>query len=122
MLFTIVILCVVSCASSHLGPVIYAAPSAVSHQSRIDIKHTPVLSAPLIYSPTIYATHPRAIVADTVLTPVVPVDTVFSPVALGVFHNLPLARALKHPVSIEKAQQEAVERNKMKSDKEKSSA
>lgn len=90
-------------------PIIFAAPSAVSHQSRIDIKHTPgFISAPLIYSPatTIYASHPNAEVPrEAILAPVLTTDTLLTPIALSFFHNLPLARALEHPISIDKAQE-----------------
>ncbi|KAJ8713436.1 hypothetical protein PYW07_013806 [Mythimna separata] len=91
-------------------PLIYAAPSAVSHQSRIDIKHSPgFIAGPLIYSPatTLYASHqPGDKPRETVLTPVFTADTILTPVALSFFHNLPLARALEHPISIDKVQEE----------------
>ncbi|CAH2240314.1 jg25858 [Pararge aegeria aegeria] len=87
---------------SQLLPVIYAAPSAVSHQSRIDVKHTPGIITPsIIYSPTIYATYPLKVEKprEVVLRRMTG-DTVLTPIALSFFHNLPLARALEHPVSI----------------------
>lgn len=84
-----------------LLPVIYAAPSAVSHQSRIDIKHSPgIISSPLIYSPAVYATYPLQGDTREVVLSTVTGDTVYTPIALSFFHNLPLARALQHPVSI----------------------
>lgn len=88
-------------------PLIFAAPSAVSHQSRIDVKHTPgFLSTPLIYSPVIYASHPKTeIHREAIIAPVLTTDTLLTPIALSFFHNLPLARALEHPISIEKAQE-----------------
>ncbi|KAJ0178340.1 hypothetical protein K1T71_006163 [Dendrolimus kikuchii] len=95
----------------HSGPLVFAAPSAVSHQSRIDIKHTPsYIATPVVYSPisTIYASGSIAGYAqEAVLTPILPTDTLLTPVALSFFHNLPLARALEHPISIDKAQAEA---------------
>ncbi|CAH0398716.1 unnamed protein product [Chilo suppressalis] len=92
---------------------IYASPTAVSHQSRVDIKHTPgFLSAPLIYSPTILA-GANEVTNGAVITPVLAVDTVLTPVALSFFNNLPLARALKTPISIEKLQEEG-EKDEMK--------
>lgn len=91
-------------------PLIYAAPSAVSHQSRVDIKHSHgFISGPLIYSPStsLYASHkPDDKPQETVLTPVFTADTILTPVALSFFHNLPLARALEHPISIDKVQEE----------------
>ncbi|XP_022830352.1 uncharacterized protein LOC111359135 [Spodoptera litura] len=96
-----------------LVPLIYAAPSAVSHQSRIDIKHSPgFVAGPLIYSPaaTLYANHQiENKVREAVITPVFTADTILTPVALSFFHNLPLARALEHPISIDKAQEENAE-------------
>ncbi|KAH9637195.1 hypothetical protein HF086_016217 [Spodoptera exigua] len=94
-------------------PLIYAAPSAVSHQSRIDIKHSPgFVAGPLIYSPAapLYAHHQlENKVREAVITPVFTADTILTPVALSFFHNLPLARALEHPISIDKAQEENAE-------------
>uniref|UniRef100_A0A2A4JFW4 DUF4794 domain-containing protein n=1 Tax=Heliothis virescens TaxID=7102 RepID=A0A2A4JFW4_HELVI len=102
-------------------PLIYAAPSAVSHQSRIDIKHSPgFIAGPLIYSPaaTLYASHePKVKVQETVLTPVFTADTILTPVALSFFHNLPLARALEHPISIDKVQEEQSQNDKLMEEK-----
>lgn len=96
-----------------LVPLIYAAPSAVSHQSRIDIKHSPgFVAGPLIYSPaaTVYANQQlENKVREAVITPVFTADTILTPVALSFFHNLPLARALEHPISIDKAQENNAE-------------
>lgn len=93
---------VISKVHSHVAPLIYAAPSAVSHQSRIDIKHTPALiSTPLIYSPAIFTSHPKEVASEALFTPILASDTVFTPVALNLYHNLPLARALQHPISID---------------------
>uniref|UniRef100_A0A2H1V1N3 SFRICE_014036 n=1 Tax=Spodoptera frugiperda TaxID=7108 RepID=A0A2H1V1N3_SPOFR len=96
-----------------LVPLIYAAPSAVSHQSRIDIKHSPgFVAGPLIYSPaaTVYANQQlENKVREAVITPVFTADTILTPVALSFFHNLPLARALEHPISIDKAQEDNAE-------------
>lgn len=102
MLRILFVVCVISKVHSHAVPLIYAAPSAVSHQSRIDIKHSPALiSTPLIYSPaTIFTSHPKE-ASETVLTPLFTSDTVFTPIALSFYHNLPLARALQHPISID---------------------
>ncbi|CAG9561161.1 unnamed protein product [Danaus chrysippus] len=85
----------------HLLPVVYAAPSAVSHQSRIDVKSTPAFITPVLYSSTVYATYPGKVDenSNTVYSPVLS-DTVLTPVALSYFHNLPLARALQSPVFI----------------------
>ncbi|KAJ8716168.1 hypothetical protein PYW08_013453 [Mythimna loreyi] len=108
-------------------PLVYAAPSAVSHQSRIDIKHSPgFIAGPLIYRPatTLYASHlPDDKPRETVLSPVFTADTILTPVALTFFHNLPLARALEHPISIDKVQEEilrndAVAEEDMKKDKD----
>ncbi|XP_059053827.1 uncharacterized protein LOC131848090 [Achroia grisella] len=101
-------------------PIIYAAPSAVSHQSRIDIKHTPaIISAPLVYSPatTIYASHPEAENNKKVLAfaPTLTSNTVLTPIALTIFHNLPLARALEHPISIDKLQEAYEQKEQFKS-------
>lgn len=106
MLRTLFVITVISKVHSHVVPLIYAAPSAVSHQSRIDIKHSPsFISTPIIYSPAaILASHPKEIASETVLTPIVATDTVLTPVALSFFHNLPLARALQHPISIDMVQ------------------
>lgn len=91
-----------------LLPVIYAAPSAVSHQSRIDIKHSPgIISSPLIYSPAVYATYPLKGDTREVVLSTVTGDTVYTPIALSFFHNLPLARALEHPVSINRVSAES---------------
>lgn len=94
-------------AQGQYAPLIFAAPSAVSHQSRIDIRHSPeFVSAPLVYSPL--AVYPSAAEAasDSFLTPVIKADQLFIPVALTFFHNLPLARALEHPISIDKIREE----------------
>ncbi|KAJ2944318.1 hypothetical protein O0L34_g18308 [Tuta absoluta] len=97
---------VIDQAHGHLVPIIYAAPSAVSHQSRIDIKHSSGIPSPLVYTPltTIYATHPKPLLSETVFSPVLATDTLLTPVALSVFHNFPLARALEHPISLDKVQ------------------
>lgn len=122
MLLAVALVCALtSCVTADIGPLIFAAPSAVSHQSRVDIKHSAVNTSPLIYSPgTFYARHPaRAVVAsETILTPVITDDTVLTPIAFGFFHNLPLARALKHPVSIENAQAEATAKDLMTKNEE----
>lgn len=98
---------------SHLIPLIYAAPSAVSHQSRIDIKLAPFMSTPFIYSPeaAIHLNIPTKVTAasDPALTSVLPSDTFIAPIALTFFHNLPLSRALGQPISIHKGQQETAE-------------
>lgn len=95
----------------YLTPLIYAAPSAVSHQSRIDIKHNPIISAPLIYNPgqAIVAIHSEP--ARAIVAPIIATDTLLAPVALSFFHNLPLARALKHPISIEEVQEDKAVEN-----------
>lgn len=90
-------------------PFIYTAPTVVSHQSRIDVQHSPgFIAGPLIYPSTIFASHPNTQSNNAVVTPVLTTNTVFAPIALSFFHNLPLARALQHPVTIEKAQDTAI--------------
>lgn len=98
----ILFLCLLFEFNCQLLPVIYAAPSSVSHQSRVDIKNIPqIIATPLVYSPVIYATYPKdGKKSDIVLTQVRS-DTVLAPIALTLFHNLPLARALEHPIIIE---------------------
>lgn len=102
-----------------LVPLIYAAPSAVSHQSRIDIAHSPgFITGPLIYSPaaTLYATHQSENndkSREAVITPVFTADTIFTPVALSFYHNIPLARALEHPISIDKVQEETAQNDEL---------
>lgn len=108
MIRLILISCAVTKVCCHILPLIYAAPSAVSHQSRIDIRHSPgFVQAPLIYSPaaTLFASHQKQIASDTVFTPIFS-DTILTPIALSYYHNLPLARALQHPVAIGKVQEE----------------
>ncbi|CAH0584221.1 unnamed protein product [Chrysodeixis includens] len=113
MIKLIILVSVVCTVHGQIFPLIYAAPSAVSHQSRIDVKHSPgFISSPLIYSPaaTLYESQksiesPR----QTVITPVFTSDTILTPVALSFFHNLPLARALEHPISIDKVQNESAQ-------------
>lgn len=118
MLKIFVILSLTYRARGQLAPLIYAAPSAVSHQSRVDIKHTPgFISAPLIYSPatTIFASQPQRleVASDTVLTPIL------TPIAFSFYHNLPLARALEHPISIEAMQESAnIQNNESSEEKE----
>ncbi|CAG9793828.1 unnamed protein product [Diatraea saccharalis] len=96
----------ITTAHCQVAPLIYAAPTAVSHQSRVDVKNTPgFISAPLIYSPAIIS--PKEVTNEAVITPVLAVDTVLTPIALTFFNNLPLSRALKHPISIGMMQEEA---------------
>jgi hypothetical protein len=108
----ILLIVFVTTARSQIAPLIYAAPSAVSHQSRVEVKHTPsFISAPLIYSPAAIITSlPAEVKKETIITPIFATDTVLAPIALSFFNNLPLARALKHPISIDEAQ-ENYERN-----------
>lgn len=110
MITLVLLVCAICKVHGQLVPLIYAAPSAVSHQSRVDITHTPgFISAPLIYSPatTLYSSHQvDGKAREAVVTPVFASDTILTPVALSFFHNLPLARALEHPISIDKMQQE----------------
>lgn len=113
MIKLITLVSVLCSVRGQIFPLIYAAPSAVSHQSRIDIKHSPsFISSPLIYSPaaTLYE-HQKSIERprQTVITPVFTSDTILTPVAVTFFHNLPLARALEHPISIDKVQQESAQ-------------
>lgn len=101
-----------SIVHGHVLPWIYAAPSAVSHQSRIDIRHSPgFVQAPLIYSPaaSLFASHQSQIASDTVLTPIFASDAVLTPIGLSFYHNLPLTRALEHPVSIDKIREECAQ-------------
>lgn len=109
MIKLILLACVNNLVQGYLSPLIYAAPSAVSHQSRIDIKHTPLISAPLFYSPaTIIATHP----SQTIVSPIIASDTLLTPIALSFFHNLPLARALEQPISLTKVREAADKKQK----------
>ncbi|GBP35113.1 hypothetical protein EVAR_28312_1 [Eumeta japonica] len=85
-----------------LAHVIYASPSAVSHQSRIDIKHGAVLSAPAVYAPAVFVTRPKA--SSIVAPALVPADLWTGPIAYGFFHSLPLTRALEHPVSLHRVE------------------
>lgn len=104
MIKLIFIACVTNLVQGYLTPLLYAAPSAVSHQSRIDIKHTPHISAPLVYHPaSIVATHSPS----TIVSPIIASDTLLTPIALIFYHNLPLARALEHPISVNKLQEAA---------------
>lgn len=96
MIELILIACVSNLVQGYLSPLLYAAPSAVSHQSRIDIKHTPLISAPVFFSPAVVATQP----AQTIMTPIIASDTLLTPIALSSFHNLPLTRSLEHPIPI----------------------
>lgn len=105
-IFLIIAVCQVQCRS---GTLIFIAPSAVSHQSRIDIKHIPgYIASPIVYNPisTIYTSGSIA-AQEAILTPILPTDTLLTPVALSFFHNLPLARALEHPISVDKTQEES---------------
>lgn len=91
-------------AQSHIVPLIYAAPSAVSHQSRIDIKTKPAfVSSPLIYSPStsilLHKPPETLFVKHELLSPISEAN-VLTHVAYGFYNNLPLARALQHPVYI----------------------
>lgn len=106
-----ILVCVLHKTQGQLAPLIFAAPSSVSHQSRIDIRHTPgFISAPLVYSPI--AVFPAVKESESVLPTLVRSEHYFTPVAFTFFHNLPLARALERPVSIKKAQEEALLREK----------
>lgn len=87
----------------HLTPLLYEAPSAVSHQSRIDIKHTPLISQPLFYSPVTLVATP----AHTIVTPIIASDTVLTPISLSFYHNLPLARALEQTIPSKKVRETA---------------
>lgn len=93
-----------------LVPLIYTVPSAVSHQSRVDIRHSPgFISEPLIYNPpkVLYQKHTAdEKTQETILTPIFTADTIITPVALSFFHNLPLSRALEHPISLDKVQEQ----------------
>lgn len=102
MLKHILLLCLLYQVNCQILPVIYAAPSSVSHQSRIDVKHTPqIIATPLVYSPTVYAIYPnKEKESNIVLTPVTS-DMLLTPIAFTFFHNLPLSRALEHPIIIE---------------------
>ncbi|CAH2091206.1 unnamed protein product [Euphydryas editha] len=103
LILTLFFICTVNC---QLLPVIYSAPSAVSHQSQIHVKHSSnVIATPLVYSPVVYATYPskEEINGELFLTPVVS-DAVLTPIALTLFHNMPLARALEHPIQIGQGQ------------------
>lgn len=96
-------ICTVNC---QLLPVIYSAPSAVSHQSQIHVKHSSnVIATPLVYSPIVYATYPsrEELKSELLLTPVVS-DAGLTPIALTIFQNMPLARALEHPIQIGQGQ------------------
>lgn len=109
MIKLILISCVNNLVQGYLSPLLYTAPSAISHQSRIDIKHTPFISAPLFYNPaTIVATQP----AQTVVAPIIASDTLLTPIAFSFFHNLPLARALEHPISLKKVRETATIKEK----------
>lgn len=97
---TFFVLTVIAKVQSHAVPLIYAAPSAVSHQSRIDIKHDPGFISPVVYTPAILPSHLK-VASEAVVAPIVSSHAVLAPVALSFFHNLPLARALEHPISID---------------------
>lgn len=99
------LVCVLRKTQGQLAPLIFAAPSAVSHQSRIDIRHTPGFISPLVYSPI--ASYTAVKESELVLPPLVRTEFYFTPVALTFFHNLPLARAIEHPISIERVQEES---------------
>lgn len=108
MIRLLLLVCAVCKAQGHYAPLIFAAPSAVSHQSRIDIRYNPgYVSAPLVYSPLAIYPSPAEAASDSIFTPVIKADQLLTPVALTFFHNLPLARALERPVSIDKIQEEA---------------
>lgn len=113
MLALFFILVIHQVCGAHLIPLIYAAPSAVSHQSRLDIKHASFLSTPIVYSPetAVHVNIPTKITTGShpVLTSVLAPDTFMAPIALTFYHNLPLSRALENPVSIDKAQEEAAQ-------------
>ncbi|KOB74591.1 putative cuticle protein [Operophtera brumata] len=98
------LVCVLRNAQGQYAPLIFAAPSAVSHQSRIDIRHTPgFISAPFVYSPI--AAYTAVKESESIFPAVIRSEPYFTPVALTFFHNVPLARALEHPISIEEAQE-----------------
>ncbi|CAB3259815.1 unnamed protein product [Arctia plantaginis] len=106
LLFFVSTICVVR---GQLVPVIYAAPSAVSHQSRIDIRHSPYISGPLLYNPPkfLYEKHSAdEKTRDSIIKSMFTADTILTPVALTFFHNLPLSRALEHPISLDKVQEQ----------------
>ena len=116
MLGHILILCLFYKVNSQILPVIYAAPSSVSHQSRIDVKHTPqIIAAPLVYTPAIYATYPIEEKNNNIALTSVLSDKV--PIALTFFHNLPLARALEHPIVIESQDSNEAEKQVVNSNK-----
>lgn len=110
MITLLLFLSVMCTVHGQIVPLLYAVPSAVSHQSRIDIRHSPgFITGPLVYSPgtTLHTSHqPNDKPQETLVTPIFTADTIFTPVALSFFHNLPLARALEHPISIDKVQEE----------------
>ncbi|CAK1556208.1 unnamed protein product [Leptosia nina] len=94
---------VLTYAQCQVLPLIFAAPSAVSHQSRIDIKRTPV--TPLIYSPSgVFGSNFKEIQPNRRVDTTIYTDAVLTPIALTFFHNLPLARALEHPISLSEVQ------------------
>lgn len=106
------LVCVLHKIQGQLASLIFTAPSAISHQSRIDMSHTPgFISAPLVYSPIAGYTAVKE--SEPVLLPLVRTEHYFTPVVLTFFHNLPLARALQHPISIKKTQEEALAREVM---------
>lgn len=112
MIRIIFLVCVLRQTQGQLAPLIFAAPSAVSHQSRIDIRHTPgFISTPFLYSPI--APYTTVKESESVLPPVLRPESYFTPVALTFFHNLPLARALENPISIEKVQEAALALEKL---------
>lgn len=108
MLFELFLFATVCLSVGHGASVIYTAPSAVSHQSRIDIRHSPLHS--FVYSPATVFAHPaRTIITNDhhIITPVISTNHVLTPVAYSYYHDLPLARAMKDPVSLlQKLQEE----------------
>lgn len=95
-MITLLLIVFVNQVSSNLVPIIYAAPSAVSHQSRIDIKHSSnYVATPLIYSPgTILSNGPKMTVNNDIVLPMIP------NAVLTLYHT-PLSRALAQPISID---------------------
>lgn len=65
----------------------------------------------MIFNPAaIVAIHPEP--AKTIVSPFIATDTILTPVAVSYFHHLPLARALKHPISIDEAREAASEKER----------
>lgn len=113
MIRIIFLVCVLSNAQGQFDPLIFTAPSAVSHQSRIDIRHDPgFISVPFVYSPIAAYTDVKE--REYVFPAAIRSQPYLTPVALTFFQNLPLARALDHPISIDKIQEEASSVDKLK--------